>query len=220
MRHLPNTLCALTAVLICQAGLAEPPLHSGVADCDRSGHGRACMLGWNFSEDPHPHYRVQRLTTRPQQWVNTEVMSGDPYATGDSVEGGYLYRVAACDDRASTKNCSYSTVQWAIERPTQEEIPDYLLDGDGVKMEISKSDDLLSQTDQYNVYRLIQLLDDVDDVHSLPPMTEPRVSNVDTPTLDDSVTDDDMIFASIYHNYEMRRKAGRSRKGKKNHRKK
>lgn len=212
MRHLPNTLSGLTIVLFCHVALAEPPLQSGVADCDRSVHGRACMLGWNFSGDPRPHYRVQRLTTKPQQWVNTEILSSDPYATGRPVEGGNLYRVAACDDKASTRNCIYSSVQWAIERPTREEMPDYLLDGNGVKMVISKTDDLLSQTDQYNVYRLTQLLDEVADVHLLPPMTKPRISNPDTVVLDESVTEDEMIFTSIYHNYEMRRKAGHGRK--------
>jgi len=212
MRHLPNTLSALTAVMICQVGLTEPPLKSGVADCDRTDHGRICKLGWNFSGDPRQHYRVQRLTTKPQEWVDTEILNANPYATGIPVDGGYLYRVAACDDKAAIKNCVYSTVQWAIARPTPEEMPDYLLDGNGVKMVISKTDDLLSQTDQYNVYRLTQLLDDIADVRLLSPMTKPRVSDVDMPTLDDSVTDDDMIFASIYHNYEIRRKAGHGRK--------
>ncbi len=212
MRHLPNTLSALTAVLICQFAFAEPPLQSGVADCDRNFHGRACMLGWNFSGDPRPHYRVQRLNTKPQEWINTEILNDDPYANGAPVDGGHLYRVAACDDKTATKNCVYSTVQWAIKRPTREEMPDYLLDGNGVKMVISKTDDLLSQTDQYNVYRLTQLLDDVADARSLPPMTKPRVSDQESPALDDSVTDDDMIFASIYHNYQIRRKSGHGRK--------
>ena len=218
MRHLPNTLSALTALMICQFAFAEPPLRSGVADCDRTDHGRSCTLGWNFSADPRAHYRVQRLNTKPQEWINTEILDDDPYANGVPVDAGHLYRVAACDDKAATKNCAYSTVQWAIERPTREEMPDYLLDGNGVKMVISKTDDLLSQTDQYNVYRLTQLLDDVADARTLPRMTKPRVSDLDTPTLDDSVTDDDMILASIYHNYQIRRKSGHGRKKRQNHR--
>lgn len=219
MRNIPNTLSALTILLCCHLALAGPPQQSGVADCDRADHGRACRLGWNFSADPRPYYRVQRLTTEPPEWANTEILSGDPYAIGLRVEAGHLYRVVACDDRASTRNCVYSSVQWAIERPTREDMPDYLLDGNGVKMVISKTDDLLSQTDQYNVYRLTQLLDNVTNADLLLPMTKPRISNPYTAVLDESVTDDEMIFTSIYHNYELRRKAGHSRKARQSRRK-
>lgn len=82
-------------------------------------------------------------------------------------------------------------------------MPEFLVDSTGARMHISQSGSPEIQLDQYNVYRLVQLLDQVDEVSALPPVTEPQFSpdqyeHSGTPTVDDQ------IYTSIYYNYRSR----------------
>ena len=103
------------------------------------------------------------------------------------------------------RNCAGSSVQWAISWPAPEEMPDYLVDGYGTRMQIVKSAPYDVQVAQYNVYRLVQLLDRIPDVSKLPPMTEPNDLLSDGTDAEAAMA----ILAGIYVNYsERRRRAG------------
>jgi hypothetical protein len=93
-------------------------------------------------------------------------------------------------------------VQWAIVRPAMEDIPDYLVDGNGVEMHIAKNAPESVQRAQYNVYRLVQLLDRIPDLSRLPPMTPPRMPGAPLA----EASDDDQIVIGIYENYAERRR--------------
>jgi hypothetical protein len=94
-----------------------------------------------------------------------------------------------------------STVQWAIARPATEDIPDFLVDGNGVEMHIAKNAPESVQLAQYNVYRLVQLLDRIPDLSRLPPMTKPQLAG----TALAGAGSDEQILTGIYENYTERR---------------
>lgn len=173
--------------------------------CDREAHESACRLRWDFSQAPRAYVQVQELDADSGNWSPV----GQPYESmrtkSNRVEGARLYRTIACDDPDIKRNCVSSRVQWAISRPTIDQIPEYLVDGDGIRMHISKGAPEDVQIAQYNVYRLIQLLDRIDDVSSLPPMTEPEVADSALSPGGRSLSDDDKVLAGVYQNYRERR---------------
>lgn len=173
--------------------------------CDRKTHESDCKLRWDFSQAPRAYVQVQRLDSDSGNWSPV----GQPYESvrrkSNRVEGARLYRTIACDDPDVKRNCVSSRVQWAISRPAIDQIPEYLVDGDGVQMHISKDAPEDVQIAQYNVYRLIQLLDRIDDVSSLPPMTEPEVTDSALSPGGTSLSDDDQVLAGVYQNYRERR---------------
>lgn len=177
------------------------------AECAPQSNGQGCSIRWDFTSSPRAYFQVEYLDENSLKWRTV----GQPYdalrTRSEPVQAARLYRVRGCDDATVKRNCTWSTVQWAIAHPDLEDIPDYLLDGNGVEMHIAKNAPDNVQIAQYNVYRLVQLLDRVTDASSLPPMTRPQGDHASA----DSMSDDEQILLGIYENYtERRRQAQRT----------
>ena len=187
------------ATAITAATAAETP--AGRATCTPQSKGSACAIRWDFVQAPRGYYQVEYLDENSLVWR----AFGRPYsafhARSEPVQPERLYRVRACDDEAMTRRCVGSTVQWAIARPKSNQIPEVLVDGNGVEMNVVKSAPNDVQIAQYNVYRLVQLLDRIPDLSGFPPMTKPRATNETSVSLDD----DYLILSGIYENYSERR---------------
>jgi hypothetical protein len=195
-------LVAAVAAIAPGAGLNAADNADATADCVPQANESGCSIEWDFTRSPRAYFRVEYLDENSLQWRAT----GQPYdalrTRSEPVEGARLYRVRGCDDAALQRNCVLSTVQWAIARPAVEDIPGYLVDGNGVEMHIAKNAPESVQLAQYNVYRLVQLLDRIPELSRLPPMTPPRTGG--TPLAEAS--DDDPIVTGIYENYTERRR--------------
>jgi hypothetical protein len=172
------------------------------AECVPQSNGPDCSIRWDFTGSPRAYFQVEYLDENSLKWRTV----GQPYdalrTRSEPVQAARLYRVRGCDDATVKRNCTWSTVQWAIAHPDTEDIPDYLLDGNGVEMHIAKNAPDNVQIAQYNVYRLVQLLDRVPDPSSLPPMTRPQSGHASA----DSMSDDEQILLGIYENYTERRR--------------
>ena len=190
-------LVAAVAAIAPGAGLSAADNADATADCVPQANESGCSIEWDFTRSPRAYFQVEYLDENSLQWRAT----GRPYdalrTRSEPVEGARLYRVRGCDDAAVQRNCTLSTVQWAIARPPIEDIPDYLVDGNGVEMHVAKNAPESVQVAQYNVYRLVQLLDRIPDLSRLPPMTPPGMAGT---------SDDDPIVTGIYENYTERRR--------------
>ena len=184
------------------AGINAAEVVTGAAECVAPSNGAGCSIQWDFTRSPRAYVQVEYLDENSLQWR----AAGQPYdalrTSSDPVQGARLYRVRGCDDATVQRNCTVSTVLWAIARPAKADIPDYLVDGNGVEMHISKNAPENVQIAQYNVYRLVQLLDHIPDLSRLPPMTPPRTAG----TALAEASDDDPIVTGIYENYTERRR--------------
>lgn len=111
--------------------------------CYRGEKGREdtlspCRLGWNFSADTSgTTYWVQRLEIAEDglEWITVDgPYSANPARLQTTAEGGFLYRVVACDDaaREPSTSCASSTAIWAPTIvSTYTEIPQFLELKDG-----------------------------------------------------------------------------------------
>lgn len=188
---------------------AEPPLTSGELNCDSVTGSDGCRLAWNMTATPRAYYQLQRYSVRQRGWKNRGGPDREAYATRTGkAHGGSLYRVLACDDKHAHRNCVSSTVHWVLAMPSAADIPESVPQMSGQAMTISREADLLTQLDQYNVYLLVQLLEQIDDLASMPAMTRPLISS-DSAVIDDSLTGDEQIYGSVYHNYEAMRALAR-----------
>jgi hypothetical protein len=174
----------------------------GRAFCAPHQKSSACAIQWDFVAAPRGFYQVEYLDEHSLTWRT----SGSPYSAFHSrsqpVQPERLYRVRGCDDEAMSRHCVASTVQWAIARPKTDEIPQVLVDGNGHEMYVVKSAPKEVQIAQYNVYRLVQLLDRIPDLSQLPPMTKPQVPNGPVA----GYNEDYNILSGIYENYSERRR--------------
>ena len=196
-------LLAWTLILAASTADAEPPLNPGELACDSSRGG--CRLAWNMTGAAHGNYQLQTYSVKNGGWKNVGKAGMESYTTLEKkVRGGRLYRVLACDDSRAGANCTSSTVHWVLDKPSTVEIPEQVFDKAGTPMLISKDEDRLSQLDQHNVYLLVRLLEQIDDLAAMPPMTRPRLAG-ESMVIDETLTDDDQIYGSIYHNYEAQR---------------
>lgn len=179
---------------------AETP--AATVECVPKAGNAGCSIQWDFLQQPRAYFQVEYLDDSSMQWR----AFGRPYdsvrTSSEPVPAARLYRVRGCDDATVRRNCVTSTVQWAIARPTPEEIPDYLVDGNGVEMQIAKNAPETVQIAQYNVYRLVQLLDRIQDLSKLPPMTQPGTGAHSV----SGASEDEQILAGIYENYTERRR--------------
>jgi hypothetical protein len=194
----------LLAALVCTvpaAVLAAAEFSPGTVECVPQSNGSACSIQWDFVQAPRAFYQVEYLDENSLKWRALGRPYGSFHTRSEPVPAARLYRVRGCDDESVQRNCVSSKVHWAILRPPVDEIPDYLVDGSGVEMHIAKSAPVDVQIAQYNVYRLIQLLDRVPDMSRLPPMTRPRAGRVSVA----GQGDDYQILAGIYENYSARR---------------
>ena len=192
---------AAIAAIAPGAEINTPDVAVATAECVPRYNGSGCSIRWDFTHSPRAYVQVEYLDEHSLQWRAV----GQPYEAlhtrSEPVQAARLYRVRGCDDAAVKRNCATSTVQWAIARPATKDIPDFLVDGNGVEMHVAKSAPEFVQIAQYNVYRLVQLLDRIPDLSKLPPMTRPRVADA-TPA---GMSDDDQILLGIYENYTERR---------------
>ena len=196
-------LIAALAVIAPGAGInAADSGPNATADCAPLANESGCSIEWDFTRSPRAYFRVEYLDENSLQWRAAGQAYDALRTRSEPVRGGRLYRVRGCDDPAVQRNCSFSTVQWAIVRPAMEDIPDYLVDGNGVEMHIAKNAPESVQRAQYNVYRLVQLLDRIPDLSRLPPMTPPRMPGAPLA----EASDDDQIVIGIYENYAERRR--------------
>jgi hypothetical protein len=194
---LSMALCTLIAA----PAMAGPPETSGHAVCDRSVQS-ACHIAWNLSATPRAYYWVQQYDGERGAWQSVGDPATQAWATSDeSAAAGFLYRVQACNDLDATEDCIGTTLCWAPLRPSSVwEIPAEMHDADGDVMSISKESDLLTQTAQFNVYSLVQLIDGVD-LSTMPAMTPPVERHPD-PSTDSGLSADDLIHSGVYENYE------------------
>lgn len=184
--------------------LTETPGVSGQATCERTDPAGLCRIAWDFSGSPRTFYWVQQFDTETESWKRIGEPAIEPYgASGETVPGGFLYRVLAGNDQNATEECASSSVCWAPVRPKGvDEIPERIPNGRGQQMIVSKNFGLDDQASQYNVYLLVQLLNRID-LSRMPPMTKPRALSSDPSTLD--LTDDELINEGVYVNYEAQR---------------
>jgi hypothetical protein len=194
-------LIAAVAAIAPGAGTNAAEVEQNSAECIPQGNAPGCSIQWDFSRSPRAHFQVEYLDENSLQWRATGRAYDALRTRSEPVQPARLYRVRGCDDAAVKRNCTWSTVQWAIARPATEDIPDYLVDGNGVEMHIAKNAPENVRLAQYNVYRLVQLLDRVPDPSSLPPMTRPRIAD----TSADGMSDDEEILLGVYENYTERR---------------
>ena len=173
----------------------------GKADCAPQSRGFACEIRWDFTQAPRGFYQVEFLDETSRSWRALGRPYGAFHTRSGPVRPARLYRVRGCDDEFMTRNCVESSVQWAIARPAADRIPEFLVDGNGVEMHIVKSAPAGVQIAQYNVYRLVQLLDRIPDLSKLPPMTKPTATAVSGLGHEE----DFLILSGIYENYSERR---------------
>ncbi len=193
---------AAVAAIAPGAGLNAADVADATAECVPQANESGCSIEWDFTRSPRAYFRVEYLDENSWQWRATGQAYDALRTRSEPVEDAKLYRVRGCDDAALQRNCILSTVQWAIARPAVADIPGYLVDGNGVEMHIAKNAPESVQLAQYNVYRLVQLLDRIPDLSRLPPMTPPRTAG--TPLA--NARDDDQIVTGIYENYTERRR--------------
>ena len=195
-------LIVAVAAIAPGAGINAADVAQGSAECVPQSNGPGCSIRWDFTGSPRAYFQVEYLDENSLKWRTV----GQPYdalrTSSEPVQAARLYRVRGCDDATVQRNCLVSTVMWAIARPTTDDIPDYLVDGNGVEMHIAKNAPEHVQIAQYNVYRLVQLLDRIPDLSRLPPMTPPRTAG----TAFADASDDDPIVTGIYENYTERRR--------------
>ena len=194
-------LIAALAAVAPGAGMERADVAASTVECVARSGESGCSIQWDFTRSPRAYFQVEYLDENSLQWRAL----GQPYdalhTRSEPVQAARLYRVRGCDDAAARLNCTLSTVQWAIARPATEDIPDFLVDGNGVEMHIAKNAPASVQVAQYNVYRLVQLLDRIPDLSKLPPMTEPRMAGTGLV----EVGSDEQILTGIYENYTERR---------------
>jgi hypothetical protein len=120
----------------------------------------------------------------------------------ESVSQGEIYNAIACVDGKDEPTCVSSSVVWAPLHPANsEEMPPTLERKNGVVMFITKESDYEGQRQQYNVYRLIQYLENIEDPSSLPAMT--FVAPLKDPTdTEPEWLYDDLIQNPAYETYE------------------
>ncbi|MGH8496724.1 MAG: hypothetical protein ACREVN_11380 [Gammaproteobacteria bacterium] len=184
----------------------------GVATCNWSQDANACELAWDFNKSPRVYYWVQKWDKHTESWQSLDSTYTDTRQIGvraKPVESGALYRVLGCDDMDAMSNCTTSTAVWAPVVPKTIEaaaaIPEHMSVSDRAgshqTLVIDKSASLKSQTIQYNVYLLLQELEDTD-YENLPPMTEPpdhENGNIANLTLEE------VVHLNVYPNYAISR---------------
>lgn len=200
-------------VLVLVTALVDPAHGqvSGAATCDSAAPGDSCKLSWNLSQTPRAFYWAQQLDPDSGAWRNLEERPTDTAsrsARSEPVEGGYLYRVLACNDSARTTDCVGSTLIWAPVIPrgekAAESIPERVEfsrpDGTLMRFRVDKNQSLLHQVVQFNVYQLARTLSRAR-IDELPEMTAPPAMSPNS----GEYTDIDVVHANVYAAYTAER---------------
>ena len=160
----------------------HPPQTPSMAVClplaDDTEH---CRLAWNMTGYERAHYRAERLDASTLLW--TPVVDGDAdlvLHVGPLVRVNALYRVMGCDDPQFTRNCVSSSAAWGVAVKAPADLPKimYISDGSGEPqaVEIDTTSDRYILNSQYNVYRVVDLVNRVAraDPARLPVMLPPE----------------------------------------------
>lgn len=151
---------------------------SGEVRCVQQTIDDKCKLTWDFSTTPKAMYRIERLDPLSGKW--NDVSTVELLTSGSTaVDGGSLYHVRGCNigSKGAVADCAASNVVWVPVFPEEKDVPSEVVGIHGETMSISKDADLAMQTEQYNVYLLVRLLDMVD-LASLPPMLEVTAQDI------------------------------------------
>jgi hypothetical protein len=153
-----------------------------------------CRITWNFSSRSDSFYSVQQFNPQGANWrtIATLPLSASNRGVLETpVEGGYLYRVQACDDEAAAVNCSGSTVVWApfVQPESQVHlIPSRVsltkwetITGKPMYAAVDKNIGWLEQVIQYNVYQMLNAIARTN-VADLPVMTPVKDIEVELPS--------------------------------------
>ncbi|SHG20784.1 hypothetical protein SAMN04487965_3532 [Microbulbifer donghaiensis] len=193
-------ICFISCCAVVFSVNASPPERSGRISCEKPTYQAQCKLAWNFSETNKAYFIPQVFDVSEESWRNIEKPAIENYGvTKRTVEGGSLYRVLACDTPQVTDSCLDSGVYWVIARPKIGDLPESVADKRGNNMLIMKNADSKTQIDQYNVYVMINVLEQID-LSKLPPMVEP-VATAREDFAEQHVNEDDEIQGSLYYNY-------------------
>lgn len=164
-------LCCLVLSAAGVVNAASEP--TGTASCSRKMPG-ACAIEWNFpGGSPRSSYYVQRFDASDQSWHRIFGPVSTPSGTmSEAASEGEIYAAIVCVDPEDGQSCVSSTVVWAPLHPASiDEMPPMLKRKNGVMMAVSKESSYEGQRQEYNMYRLIQWLENVDDPSRLPAMT-------------------------------------------------
>ena len=208
----------LTALLLLpgSAVMADPPSPAntivdtptaGATACDSDGDG-FCRLTWNVPSGSYGSFWVEEMDPETSFWRRLpKPLPARSGTTPERVQDGRLYRVVACQDASGSGPCTSSTVQWAPFKPmSADSIPELVDNKRGGKMLVSKKSHIKSQAQQYNVYLVERLLNGIEDMRSMPPMTPPRFGHdVSNETLVKLATEWEIIDNTVHGIYEARR---------------
>jgi hypothetical protein len=194
--------CAIVAISVVGAAqsaatYAEDAL--GRASCHRDTPGSDCAAAWDFSSMPRSFFFVERFEFDQEKsgWRRVEgPVEGEKGVSTSLVSGGYLYRVAGCDDKAGTIDCVGSTVFWAPARPFNlDDIPDVVRTPEGYYLR-DRHHSREFQIIDYNMALMSQLVETVD-MGSMPPMTDLQFS--DLGSLPAGISDEDATLDFNVH---------------------
>jgi hypothetical protein len=145
----------------------------GAARCERDAATEPCRIAWDFTATPRAFYWVDRFDFNTDSKVWTAMngpLQGHVGATDYRAEGGFLYRVVGCNDKARTLECVESTVFWAPKIPKNvDDIPDVIHSPKGYYLRDPTLPDYW-QILEYNMALIARLVDTVD-MSAMPPMT-------------------------------------------------
>lgn len=153
-----------------------------------------CRIAWSFSSRAESYFSVQQFNPLDANWRTIAAL---PLSTSNQgtletpVEGGYLYRVLACDDDAATTNCSGSTMVWVpfVQPESQVHlIPSRVPmakweaeSGMPLYATVDKQNGWLGQVIQYNVYQMMNAIARAN-IADLPDMTPVKDMRLEEPS--------------------------------------
>lgn len=188
---------------LCFSASAEPVTVGGKAICDRTTP-RTCRVAWTFDSLQQAAYSVEQFDPKTKRWIPVYgPVTERTGITQEPMTEGSLYRGIACGDK---RKCVVTSTIWAPLHPVNTEaMPDSVQRKNGIVMTVSKNvGDYESMRQQYNVYMLTRLLEDVDNWTIMPPMTSPPQDPLTSPP---EWIDDDFIHFAVYGQYEGARNA-------------
>lgn len=164
------------------------------ATCGEMTIADQCHIHWTFSGNFGQYFHVQQFDPLKADWAVIASLppgTSNPGTLHTPVEGGYLYRVLACDDSEAFMNCSATTMVWApfvqpesqihlipsrvpmVKWEAQSGMPMYAA--------IDKRSGWLTQVIQYNVYEMTNAIARVD-LTNLPEMTAVKDIRTEAPS--------------------------------------
>jgi hypothetical protein len=164
------------------------------ATCDSMKILDQCRIRWSFSRTSDSYISVQQFDPMNAAWRTIAALAPSAGGTGildKPVEGGYLYRVLACDDAEAKINCLGTTMIWApfVQPESQvhlipSRVPLAAWEiGSGTPMyaTVDKRNGWLGQVIQYNVYQMANAIARAR-ISDLPDMTPVKDIRLEPPS--------------------------------------